>query len=380
MKLIAAVAGKEMLHIVRDRRTLAIILVLPTVLTFIFGYAFESGALKGIPTALIDEDGASTLSLQIARDMAADETFRVVPWTQGREAALAALDRGELKGVVVLPAGLKQAAKSGSATVLATLDGIDNASAKSLDGALQKLLVEHGFRMAGLKFRDLGLDEDAARKILRPIEIEEEILYNPRTEFLPFVMPGIIGLVLQLLTVILTANAITREKERGTFTQLVATPVSRTAVLLGKLVPYALVSWVNVVTILLVARFWFGISFSPGLGKVLVLCALFIASSLSTGLLISAVCGNQTQAMQIAVFYCMPAVMLSGAYAPLDVLPDAVKAISYTFPLTYFCGAFRAVYMKHHDLSQVAPAMLVLAGFVLVTLVLAGGLVRKQEV
>lgn len=380
MSLIIAVAGKELLHILRDRRTLAIILVLPTVLTFIFGYAFESGALKGIPTALIDEDGGSTLSLQIGRDMAADATFRVVPWTEGRDAALAALDRGDLKAVVVLPAGLKQAAKTGTATVLATLDGIDNASAKSVDGALQKILIEHGFRMAGLKFRDMGLDEDAARKVLQPIKIDERILFNPRTEFLPFVMPGIIGLVLQLLTVILTANAITREKERGTFTQLVATPVSRTAVLLGKLVPYALVSCVNVVTILLVARYWFHISFSPGLPKILLLCALFIASSLSTGLLISAVCRNQTQAMQIAVFYCMPAVMLSGAYAPLDVLPAAVKAISYTFPLTYFCGAFRAVYMKQHDLSQVTPALLVLSGFVVFTLLIAGGLVRKQEV
>lgn len=378
MNLLLAVAGKELLHIVRDRRTLALLLVLPTALTFIFGYAFQSGSITGVKTAVLDHD-RSTLSLQIVRGLQDDDTFDVSIWSGTEEEARAALDRGDLKAIVILPAGLKAAAASGSGTVEATLDGVDTTSAPSVEGALRVVLMRQGFRMAGLKFRDLGLDRTAARRVLEPLKLRRSILFNPKTEFLPFVMPGIVGLILQLVTVILTANAITREKERGTFSQLSATPVSKGAVLVGKLVPYLFVSWVNVATILLVARYWFLVSFVPGLASVLLLCSLFIVSSLATGLLISAVCRSQTQAMQIAIFYCMPVVMLSGAYSPLEILPPAVRAISYTFPLTYFCSAFREVSLRGHGLDAVIPQMGAMMGFVVVMLSLAATFLRKQE-
>ena len=380
MRLLAAVAVKEMLHIVRDRRTLALILLLPTALTFIFGYAFQTGSIENVPTAVLNLDAPSTLALQLVRAIEDDGTFAVVAWDRTEEEAIAALDRGEVKAVIVIPAGLKDAARAGQGEVRVTIDGIDTTSAPSVEGKLHKILLEYGLRMAGLKFRDLGFDKESARKVLEPIKLESRVLYNPAADFLTYVMPGIIGLILQLLTVILTANAITREKERGTFTQLVSTPVSRTAVLLGKLVPYVVISWINVTTILLVARYHFGIVFEGSLGRVLFLCGLFIASSLATGLLISALCRNQTQAMQIAVFYCMPAVMLSGAYAPLDILPASIKVISYSFPLTYFCMAFRDVYLKHHGLAQVSLEIGVMSAFVLFMLMFAGSLVKKQEV
>ena len=166
MRLTLAVAGKEMTHILRDRRTLAIILILPTVLTFIFGYAFESGAIKGVRTAVLNHDAPSTLSLQIIKAMGEDETFEVILWDRSREEASAALDRGEFKAVVVLPKGLKADSRKGTATVLASLDGIDTASAPSVRGALLRILTEHGLKAAGLKFRDLGLNPDAAKKIL----------------------------------------------------------------------------------------------------------------------------------------------------------------------------------------------------------------------
>ncbi len=377
LNLVAAVAQKEILHLVRDRRTLVLVIVLPIALTFIFGYAFQTGSLDHVKTILVDEDG-STLSLKLGKAMRENKTFDLVA-SGSKSQALSKLDRGEAMAVVVLPKGLLTKSRGGGGVVDAYLSGVDTVSAPSVKGALLGILLENGLKLAGLKFHALGLSRKKAEGILRPVELRSQIRFNEDLSFLIYVMPGIIGLILQLLTVILTAGAITREKERGTFFQLTATPVSRFAVVVGKLVPYLLVSAVDVAAILLVARFWFLVSFGSAIPKVLLLSALFIGSSLATGLLISALCKNQTQAMQIAVFYCMPAVMLSGAYSPIEILPPSVRVISYTFPLTYFCRAFRKVYLMQGSLGAVSLDILVLVGFTVVALLVGGLLLRKQE-
>jgi len=176
------------------------------------------------------------------------------------------------------------------------------------------------------------------------------------------------GLTLQLLTVMLMAITIPRERERGTLDQLLVSPITRTELILGKLLPYFGISVLNVATILVVADRWFEIPVANRLPLVLLLCCLFVLTSLATGLLISAVSRTQFQAVQIAVFYVLPVFMLSGAYAPIEAIPDYIRPISYLFPLMYFSRAVRAVTLRGAEFDQIWQDVTVLGGFVVVFL------------
>jgi ABC-2 type transport system permease protein len=181
-------------------------------------------------------------------------------------------------------------------------------------------------------------------------------------------MPGVIGLTLQLLTVMLMAVSITRERERGTLDQIMVTPIRRAELILGKLTPYLGVSLLNVVTILIVADRWFNVPVRERLPLLLGLCVLFVITSLATGLLISAVSRSQFQAIQIAVFYVLPVFMLSGAYAPIEAIPETIRPVSYLFPLMYFCRAVRAVTLRGAGFFLVWRDLAILGGFSLVLL------------
>jgi ABC-2 type transport system permease protein len=204
--------------------------------------------------------------------------------------------------------------------------------------------------------------------LIRPVYVQSEIRYNPGRQYLSYVMPGVIGLTLQLLTVMLMAITIPRERERGTLDQLMASPITRTELILGKLLPYFGISVLNVATILFVADRWFGIPVAAQLSLLLLLCCLFVLTSLATGLLISAVSRTQFQAVQIAVFYVLPVFMLSGAYAPIEAIPDYIRPISYLFPLMYFSRAVRAVTLRAADFNQIWQDVVILGGFVVVFL------------
>jgi ABC-2 type transport system permease protein len=181
-------------------------------------------------------------------------------------------------------------------------------------------------------------------------------------------MPGVIGLTLQLLTVMLMAVSIPRERERGTLDQLMVTPIRRAELILGKLTPFVGISLLNVATILFVADRWFNVPVRERLPLLLALCVLFVLSSLATGLLISTVSRSQFQAIQIAVFYVLPVFMLSGAYAPIEAIPGSIRPVSYLFPLMYFCRAVRAVTLREAGLLLVWRDMVILGGFALVLL------------
>jgi len=166
----------------------------------------------------------------------------------------------------------------------------------------------------------------------------------------------------------LMAVSITREREKGTLDQIMVTPIRRSELILGKLTPYLGVSLLNVVTILFVADRWFNVPVRERLPLLLGLCVLFVLTSLATGLLISAVSRSQFQAIQIAVFYVLPVFMLSGAYAPIEAIPETIRPVSYLFPLMYFCRAVRAVTLRGAGFFLVWRDLAVLSGFSLVLL------------
>src|SRR5580704_1533136 len=205
-----------------------------------------------------------------------------------------------------------------------------------------------------------------------------QVLYNPKERFIDYVVPGIIGLILQLLTVTLMACTIARERESGTLYQLMVTSLRRREIVIGKMLPYLVVSVFLVLVIMAVSGLHFGVAFHQ-LPALAVVCLLFLLCSLGLGLLISAFSRTQTQAIQFSVFFLLPVFVLSGAFAPLGQLPKAIRYLSELFPLTHFCRAFRLVNMYRASLAFYEVDLLVLFAGAAITFIGAGLLLQRSE-
>ena len=366
-------ALKEFLHLVRDRRTLAFLIFIPTILTVIFGYAIGNPRVTGIRTRVLDLDGGRIAYEYVA---AIEDTLTFKPDVRehATEADVAQAEedllRDRINAFVVLPAGLSRALDDGrSATVRLVVDGSDTFMAPSVLGELAKTTVQQNiFVVANMLQR-----EGKARTIedgmtqAAPIHLDTEYRFNPDLKSQNFVMPGVIGLILQLLAVIVMATSIARERERGTMEQLAVTPLTPAEIFIGKLVPYFVLALLDTVNAMLVARFLFGVSLAGHYPVVVTLLIVFILSSLGIGQLISTVSRNQGQAVLLAVSYVLPAFVLSGAFTPIETQPQNVRPASLLFPLTYFCRGFRAAILRQATFADVRVDLLALSAFVLIT-------------
>ncbi len=349
---IGSVAMKEFIHIYRDWRILVLLLILPPVFTLIFGHAFENTKSSDVP-ALLENRDHSPESDQFVRQLLAETTFkwRMAQKIGGRPDLL----REEVNAALVIPEGWGASLRNGDPMPLPLyLDGSDTNTASELEGRIQESLGV--FQKKQLEKTVEGLPDeviDLAKKL--PVAVRQEfvsamsqwglktqVLYNPEERFIDYVVPGIIGIILQLLTVTLTACTIARERESGTLYQLMVTSLRRGEIVIGKILPYLGISILLILVILAVAGWHFHVPFHQPfvLG---VICLLFLLCSLGLGLLISAFSRTQTQAIQLSVFFLLPVFILSGAFAPLEQLPLPIRYLSECFPLTHFCRAFRLV-------------------------------------
>jgi len=378
LRAIGHVARKELRQILRDRRSFVLILVMPVILTFLFGKALETGELRDIPSAIVNLDGSPESNLIVAAFGTYDEV-RIEREVATQEEAQDLLAHGKIKAAIIIPKGFVRQIEAGEeAQLQLLLDGTDNNSAPIVEGVAQRVIQRYNTERAIKGLWARGVRPDRGLRLIRPVYVRTEIRYNPGRQYLGYVMPGVIGLTLQLLTVMLMAITIPRERERGTLDQLLVSPLTRAEIILGKLLPYFGISVLNVATILVVADRWFEIPVANRLPLLLLLCCLFVLTSLATGLLISAVSRTQFQAVQIAVFYVLPVFMLSGAYAPIEAIPDYIRPISYLFPLMYFSRAVRAVTLRGAEFDQIWQDVTVLGGFVVVFLYWAVLSFRKR--
>src|SRR5262249_23108838 len=200
-----------------------------------------------------------------------------------------------------------------------------------------------------------------------PIELKAEYRFNPDLKSQNFVMPGVIGLILQLLAIIVMATSIARERERGTMEQLAVTPLTAAEIFVGKLIPYFVLALLDTVNAMILARVLFGVSLAGHYPVVITLLVVFILSSLGMGQLISTVSRNQGQAVLLAIFYIMPTFLLSGAFTPIETQPSYVRPVALLFPLTYFCRGFRAALLRQASFADVALDLLALSAFMVLT-------------
>jgi ABC-2 type transport system permease protein len=364
LTIIGHIAKKELRQILRDRQTLVLILVMPIVLTFLFGKALETGGLRQIPLALVNLDDSPESNV-IATAFTTFDEVRIQETVSTPEQAQDLLARGKIRAAIIIPKGFMRTIEAGEdARLQVLLDGTDKTSAPIVEGVTQRVIQQYNTERAISGLWKRGVRPDRGLRLIQPVYVQTDIQYNPGLQYLSFAMPGVIGVTLQLLGVMLMAVSIPRERERGTLDQLMASPISRAELILGKLLPYFGISLVNVATILIVADRWYDIPMDKNLPLLVSLCSLFVLSSLATGLLISAVSRSQFQAVQIAVFYVLPVLLLSGAYSPIEAIPGYIRPISYLFPLMYFCRAVRAVTLRGADLALVWRDLAILSGFI----------------
>jgi ABC-type multidrug transport system permease subunit len=389
LSAIASVAYKEFLHIYRDRRILVLLLILPPLFTIIFGHAFEAAEMTEVPALLINRD--ETPRTQRFLDIVEkNKTFKwqKLPADMTDEADLL---KHHVWASLVIPAGWSEALAAGDPKpVVLYLDGSDTNTATQLEGSVQLSLADFQ-----LKERDaiVGSLPDEVIELGKklPVEIrkqfvslmetwsvEHRILYNPKTRFIDYVVPGIIGLILQLLTVTLMACTIARERESGTLYQLMVTSLRRGEIVIGKILPYLGISIILIIVIFALTAWHFDVRFYGPLMLALI-CFLFLLCSLGLGLLISAFSRTQTQAIQFSVFFLLPVFVLSGAFAPLEQLPKAIRYVSELFPLTHFCRAFRLVNMYHATPSFYAVDLIVLLAGAIITFLGAAFLLKRIE-
>jgi ABC-2 type transport system permease protein len=373
---IGCIAWKEFLHLCRDRRLLAIIFILPPLITALLGNAFEVTDLKGVPGILDDRD-QSTESRDFVKRLSGDDTFHFTAerYPEGQSQILPA--RG-FQGVVVIPPGWGASLETGKPEKLQLiLDGSDTTTAPYFQGEIEKNLGDYQTdhiqdliaTLPETSLNILAQLPDATRGQLKGQAVrwgdDAVIPFNPGLRFIDYVVPGIIGLVLQLVTVTLTSCTIVRERESGSFSQLALTPIRFSGIVLGKVLPYFFLSLLLILEVGLTAQWEFQLSYRHWDWLFLDAC-LFILFSLSLGLFISCIARTQTQAMQLSMFLLLPILILSGAFAPLSQLPRPVQVLSSVFPLTHYCHAFRLI-----DIYDAPPSLI----FGDLAILLAGGVI-----
>ena len=389
LEAVASVAYKEFLHIYRDRRVLLLVLTLPPLFTLLFGHAFETGELTGVPSLLIDRDNTPRAQ-EFIDIISKNKTFH---WRRGSADSKDESDLlGEgVKATLVIPAGWNESLENGDPKpLLLYLDASDINTADGVEGSVRQSLGDFQLKQRDRMIETLPEEVFELGKQL-PMQIRKrfvsmmemwgtnrKLLYNPKSRVIDYVVPGIIGLILQLLTVTLMACTIARERESGTLYQLMVTSLRRREIVIGKMLPYLVVSAFLVLIIMVVSGWHFGVAFHQ-LPALALVCLLFLLCSLGLGLLISAFSRTQTQAIQFSVFFLLPVFVLSGAFAPLEQLPTAVRYISELFPLTHFCRAFRLVNMYDAGAQFYFADLVVLLLGALITFIGAVFLLRRIE-
>jgi ABC-2 type transport system permease protein len=339
----------------------------------LFGYAINT-VVDHLPVIVLDEAGdARSRAFVAAFENSGYFDLRDV--ASSREEVRQAVDSGRAKVGLVIPAdfGL-QVLRREPAMAQLVVDGSDpNVAQTAIFAAGMVAQVQSADRLANALARQ-GLAASGGATIeLRPV-----VLYNPSMLSVTFMIPGLIGLILQFQTLILTAFAIVREREKGTLEQLVVTPIKPWELMAGKLLPYVATAFLAVAVALGVGRLWFGVAVQGSLLLLVALSTLFLLSSLGVGLLISTVSQTQTQAMQLALFVMLPSVLLSGFMFPREGMPWIIQQIGLAIPLTYFLQILRGIILKGVGVEVLFGNVLPLALFGVVVFALSATRFNKR--
>jgi ABC-2 type transport system permease protein len=345
---------KEFIQMRRDRLTLAMMVGIPAVQLVLFGFAIRT-EVRHLPTVVLDESRSSDSRAFLAV-LENTRNFDVVARVGSRRALEGWIRRGDARAGVIIPPDFATDVKRGrTATAQVIVDAADPlASAAALSGA-SLAAAARSTAIAGARGR-----------LAAPLEVRLRPWYNPAMRSAAYIVPGVIGVLLSMTMLIITSLAVVRERERGTLEQLVVTPVGKTSIMLGKVLPFVVVGYVQMTVVLVLGRLLFDVPMRGSLALLYALSGAFIVAMLGVGLLISTVARNQLQGMQIGFFVMLPTLLLSGFMFPREAMPPAARALGLALPLTYYLTILRGVLLKGLGLEYLWRDAAALAAFAVV--------------
>jgi len=333
------IAWKELLQLRRDRLTLAMTVVLPILQLLLFGFAVNTD-VRHIRTVVFDQD-RSPDSRDLARTLAATGSFDIVGDVTGYAGVERALRGGIGAALVVAPHFAADLAAGRTAHLQLVLDGSDPQVVGAASSAAGGFVAARAAAVAGTRALRAGLPAPRA-----PLDLAVNVLYNPEQRSAVNIVPGLVGLILSLTMVMLTSMAIARERERGTLEQLIVSPVRTIEIIVGKILPYVAIGYLQMSLILIAGNLVFDVSFVGSLWLLFALASGFIAANLAVGLFFSTLARTQQQAMQMSLFFLLPNILLSGFVFPFDAMPAAARWLAQALPLTHFLRVVRGIALK----------------------------------
>ncbi|HJW72385.1 MAG TPA: ABC transporter permease [Geothrix sp.] len=366
LRRLKAVARKEFLHVLRDPRALGIAIVLPMIMLMIFGYALTLD-LDRVPLAVWDQSHTPQ-SRELVSRFEGSRYFTVMARTGSYQEIVQAINHGQSMMALVIPPDFGGRVASERKTQVQLLADGSDANTTTLafsyaEGIVraysQEILVEKARRLTG-------------RAPVLPLELRPRAWFNTDMESKIFIVPGLIAVIMMLISALLTSLTVAREWETGTMEQLISTPVSRSELILGKLAPYFVIGMVDMLLSVLAGRFLFDVPIRGSLVLLFVVSAIYLVGALALGIFISTMAKTQLLASQAAfVATFLPAFLLSGFMFDIGNMPRALQVVTYLVPARYFVTFLRGLYLKGTGLAQLWPECLLMVAFASLMLLLA---------
>lgn len=364
---------KELIQTVRDRRMLVLIFFAPVFQLFIFGYAVTTD-INHISMAVFDEDRTATSRTFVQR-FTASNYFDYAGVITSPAAVDRTLDAGKAQLVLHIPRGFSKAlARHQTAEIQTLLDGTDSRTARVIDGYVGALLQRYNADIARARL--------AVLRVVVPrvpsLDGRIRIWYNPELKSVNYMVPGVLCMILLILTSMLTAMGIVKEKELGTLEQLVVTPISALELMLGKTLPFLLIGMIDVTLVLLAAMFIFHVYVTGSLALLFALSGLFLLTTLGTGIFISTISKTQHEATLTTFLFMFPSILLSGFIFPVENMPTVIQWLTAIIPLRYFLEIIRGIFLRGVGLEVLWPQVLILAAFGVGIIALAASRFSKR--
>jgi ABC-2 type transport system permease protein len=342
---------KEFIQMRRDRLTFALIIGIPIIQLILFGYAVRT-EVRNLPTVVLDESRTAE-SRSLVSVMEQTQNFRIAGNVQSRADVKKWIESGHARAAIIIPPDFQRNIKSHrTAEAQVIVDAADPlASSSAIGGAALAASV-----------RATAIANPTGSRP-PPLDVRMRPWYNPALRSEVYIVPGLIGVLLSLTLLLVTSIAIARERERGTFEQLVVTPISKTDIMLGKLLPFVAVAYLQMTSVLILGKILFHVPIRGSVTLLYLLSLGFIVANLGVGLLVSTLVKTQLQAMQLSVFLLMPNILLSGFMFPRDAMPLVARWLAYALPLTYYLTILRGILLKGIGIQYLWHETLILLGF-----------------
>jgi len=361
---------KEFLHIRRDPRTLFVMLAMPIIQLTLLGYAATTD-IEHLRTAILDGD-KSVASRELVDAYRASNYFDIAFYVESEQQLGYLVDSGQARAGLIIPAGYSQALSTGEQVQVAfVIDGSDPSVANTVFAASQSVGQAQSMRIIE---RMMGIDPDD----MPGVQVRPRVWYNPEMKSANFMIPGLMGTILYFLTALFTSMSIVREREQGTIEQLIVTPIKPLELIIGKIAPYVFVAFFDVLEVLAIGVFWFGVPIRGSVGLLLGLSALFLLTSLGIGIFISSVANTQQEAMLLTFLTLFPSVFLAGFFFPIEAMPGWLQVITYVIPLRYMLVVIRGIILKGVGLQILRQEVIALVIFGVTIMLLAATRFRKR--